>query len=778
MTGISETTVETESVLDDKTFDKFKILFNNTSDGIYLFDENGRFVDYNKVAEMICGYAKHELIGQTLFESGLLFENQFSIVSKIFSKNNVGKSSGPDELTIITKRGEQIPVVIHTFPINIEKKRFIIGIARDISKRKKAEEEKILAQQDMINTLKRIPGHVFRITREDDGEFIFILSEGTIASFNNLTTESIKGLKLKDISSEESFESIKSFYEKAFNGEEISFEIPLRNSWYRTYLLPFKVNEHNKVIEIIGYSIDITEHKKATEKIKENEKFFNDVFNSISDGISILDKDLNIIQTNKIMEKMYHHNFPFHGKKCFAVYQNRSIPCENCPSLKAIETKRTQSCIVPYPDSENPSGWIDLSSYPIIDMNGSATGVIEYVKDITERKKVELELISQTKRLKNILSGTNAGTWEWNIQTGETIFNEQWAKMIGYTLEEISPTSYETWKRFVHPDDFQKSTDLINKHIQGEIDQYECECRMKHKDGHWIWVLDRGKVISRTENGKPFWMFGIHIDISERKKMDDELNKAHLELKQLNDNLEEKVIERTNQVNILLKQKDEFVNQLGHDLKNPLGPLLNLLPILEKTETDGKKQQMFKVINRNVEYMRNLVNKILQLAQLKSPNTNLYYESFHLKGEVQEIIKTNILMFEEHHITIDNQLSDELILNADKLKIHEVFTNIFNNAVKYSKNDGGHIVINQSHDNEGLVTISIKDEGIGMDQHQLDIIFDEFYKADSSRHDFQNSGLGLSIAKRIVELHGGQIWAESKGPDKGSTFYFTLPTST
>jgi PAS domain S-box-containing protein len=86
MTGISETTVETESVLDDKTYDKFKILFNNTSDGIYLFDKNGRFVDYNKAAEMICGYVKHELIGQTLFESGLLFEINFQLYQKFFLK--------------------------------------------------------------------------------------------------------------------------------------------------------------------------------------------------------------------------------------------------------------------------------------------------------------------------------------------------------------------------------------------------------------------------------------------------------------------------------------------------------------------------------------------------------------------------------------------------------------------------------------------------------------------------------------------------------------------
>ena len=777
MVGISEATIEVDSVLENKTYDKFKILFDEAPDAIYLLDIKGQFVDGNKAAEMISGFEKNELIGKTLSESNLLSKSQLPIALKIISKNFLGKPSGPDELILNTKYGKLLPVEIRTFPIIIENKRYIMGIARDITERKKTEEDKQRIQQDMINTLKGLPGHVFRVKRDENGEFIYILSEGTIATSFDITTDRIKGLKLKNISSQESYEIIKSYYEKAFNGKDISFEIPLRETWFRTHLLPYKFNENNEVVEIIGYSVDFTEHKKATDKLKENDKFLNDVFNSISDGISILDKDLNIIQTNKIMKKMYHYNLPFNGKKCFAVYQNRSLPCDNCPSLKAIETKRTQSCIVPYPDANNPSGWMDLSSYPLIDMNGSVIGIIEYVKDITERKKVELELISQTKRLKNIISGTNAGTWEWNIQTGETIFNEKWATIIGYSLEEISPTVFETWKNYVHPDDFQKANNLLTKHIQGELNQYECEYRMKHKEGHWVWVLDIGKVISWTEDGKPLWMFGIHIDISERKKMDEELKKTHLELKKLNDNLEEKVLERTNQVNALLKQKDEFINQLGHDLKNPLGPLLNLLPLIEKSETDVKKQQMFKVINRNVEYMRNLVNKILQLAQLKSPNINLFFENFNLKHEVQEIIQTNILMFKKHHITIDNQLSEGLIIKADKLKIHEVFTNIFNNAVKYSKQDGGYIVLDQSYDNEGFITISIKDDGIGMNRNQIDLVFNEFYKADTSRHDFQNSGLGLSIVKRIIELHGGQIWVESEGPDTDSTFYFTLPIS-
>jgi signal transduction histidine kinase len=116
---------------------------------------------------------------------------------------------------------------------------------------------------------------------------------------------------------------------------------------------------------------------------------------------------------------------------------------------------------------------------------------------------------------------------------------------------------------------------------------------------------------------------------------------------------------------------------------------------------------------------------------------------------------------------------DELFINADKLKIHELFNNILNNAVKYS-NGKGIITIHGTHEHDHVL-FSVKDTGIGMNDEQLSHIFDEFYKADPSRHDFDSSGLGMSIAKRIVEKHGGSIWAKSKGIGKGSTFYFTLP---
>ena len=139
-------------------------------------------------------------------------------------------------------------------------------------------------------------------------------------------------------------------------------------------------------------------------------------------------------------------------------------------------------------------------------------------KEIGTRLLAELELDREKQRLASIIEGTDVGTWEWNIQTGETIFNERWAEIIGYTLDEISPVSIETWMKFAHPDDLKMSGELLEKHFAGESDHYTFESRMKHKNGTWVWVLDRGKVHSRDLEGKPLLMSGTHQDISERKR--------------------------------------------------------------------------------------------------------------------------------------------------------------------------------------------------------------------------------------------------------------------
>ena len=268
-------------------------------------------------------------------------------------------------------------------------------------------------------------------------------------------------------------------------------------------------------------------------------------------------------------------------------------------------------------------------------------------------------------------------------------------------------------------------------------------------------------------------------ELEEKTNRLEQINKdlmtAREELNVLNKNLERRVQERTQEVEKLLKQKDEFINQLGHDLKNPLGPLINLLPLLEDQEADAAKKEMLTVLHRNADYMKNLVVKTLELAVLNSPNTRFSMEHTSLFKEVSQIIDNKKILFDEKKVRITNTIDRALKVKADRLRLEELLTNLFENSVKYSK-DGCTITVGAEPSN-GMVKVSVADTGIGMTQEEIDRIFDEFYKADSARHDIQSTGLGMSICKRIVEKHGGSIWVESPGPGKGTTVFFTLPAA-
>jgi len=188
---------------------------------------------------------------------------------------------------------------------------------------------------------------------------------------------------------------------------------------------------------------------------------------------------------------------------------------------------------------------------------------VSALRDITEDKRATELLATERRRLAYILEGTNVGTWEWNVQTGEVVFNERWANIIGYTLEEISPTSIDTWTKFAHPDDLEVSGELLERHFGGELDYYECEARMRHKDGSWIWVLDRGRVATWTADGKPFLMSGTHKEISEQKRVEQERERLIAELKKAQESLQ---FEATHDGLTLLWNRSAILDTLESEL--------------------------------------------------------------------------------------------------------------------------------------------------------------------------------------------------------------------
>jgi len=183
--------------------------------------------------------------------------------------------------------------------------------------------------------------------------------------------------------------------------------------------------------------------------------------------------------------------------------------------------------------------------------------------DITQGKLDSKKLQDANRRLSGILEGANVGTWEWNVQTGETAFNDIWAMILGYTLEELAPISIKTWEKLAHPDDLALSESLLKRHFKGEIPYYDCECRMRHKDGRWIWVQDRGKVIELDSGGKPLMMFGTHMDITERKMAEEKI---------------------TN----ILAEKELILKEVHHRIKNNMNTVEGILKMQLLSQTNIK----------------------------------------------------------------------------------------------------------------------------------------------------------------------------------------------
>lgn len=163
--------------------------------------------------------------------------------------------------------------------------------------------------------------------------------------------------------------------------------------------------------------------------------------------------------------------------------------------------------------------WVRLSGNPTYKDDGQHDGFMLIETDISQEKITAEQIVLSERRLSAIIEGTHIGTWEWQPQTGQAIFNERWADIVGYTLEELFPINIDTWTALTHPEDLPKSAAALQRHFSGLDDYYDCVVRMKHKHGHWVWVHDRGRVYRWTEDRQPLLMCGTHADITEQVQL-------------------------------------------------------------------------------------------------------------------------------------------------------------------------------------------------------------------------------------------------------------------
>ena len=278
------------------------------------------------------------------------------------------------------------------------------------------------------------------------------------------------------------------------------------------------------------------------------------------------------------------------------------------------------------------------------------------------------------------------------------------------------------------------------------------------------------------------YLHKIKKELQKKTARVDELERnlviTEKKLFKLNKDLEQKIIERTVEINRLLLNKTKFIDKLIHDLATPLTPLLALLPMIKEEVQEHKLRDIVNICLRNATYLKNLVVHAQKFTELSSPFSEFYLKRTNLLKIVKELQKKYMDIFRECNIDINNNIKEDTFVMTEETHLLDVFDHLSYNAINNMPN-GGIITINAkplAQKTGEFILISVKDSGVGLSNNESKRLFDEFYKRDKSRYNLKSTGLDLPICKQIVEKHGGRIWVESPGLGKGTTIYFTIPS--
>jgi PAS domain S-box-containing protein len=386
-------------------------------------------------------------------------------------------------------------------------------------------------------------------------------------------------------------------------------------------------------------------------------------------------------------------------------------------------------------------------------VNGKAEWVLGTNLDVTERKRNENALIESESRFRMLADNIPQLAWIADSNLNLVWFNKRWLEYTGTTLEENLGVG---WKAVHHPDYLKAVAEKFERHLLEGIDWHDT-FPLRSKNGEYRWFLSRMSVI-RDESGKILRFFGTNTDVTEERQMAENLQQLTAELSEAS------------------KRKDEFLATLAHELRNPLAPVRTGLQVLKLL--NNKDQQLKKtreMMERQVSNMVRLIDDLLDVSRISSGKVELKREQINLVSAIESAIEGSRPFIDLGNHTLILDFSDnELLIYADPIRLTQIISNLLNNAAKYTQY-GGRIELSLKHLGSDLI-IKVKDNGIGIDSGMLTKIFDIFTQINVNMKGAQGGlGIGLSLVKHLVQLHGGTVTAESLGIKQGSTFTVSLP---
>jgi PAS domain S-box-containing protein len=500
---------------------------------------------------------------------------------------------------------------------------------------------------------------------------------------------------------------------------------------------------------------EITEQKGTEERLAHSERKFKTLFNHAPDAIFIHLPDGGFLEANEMACQWlgYSHQqlMNMHPRDLSPEDQSSGIP-------EKMDEVLMHGSLVFETDTVASNGRIIPTEVKarVIQFEGQQA-VLCYCRDITERKIAEKSFRESEERWQFALEGSGDGVWDWDIPSGKVYYSDQWKNILGFGSDDFDENE-NLWKKLVHPDDREWVIKELKRHLQSETPLYMTEHRLRCRDGSFKWIMDRGKVMARSEDGTPLRMVGTYTDITDRKRLEDQLRQAQK-----------------------MEAVGELAGGIAHDFNNILTAIIGRIYLLQ-TRLAGNSELLAHAdqIAYAADRAANLTQSLLAFSREQVMNPR----RIHLNETVKKSAKLfSKLVRENIEICITLPDPDPVIL-ADEVQIEQVLINLVANARDAIPREGRiHIATETTFFDEKFVSshgygrvgeyavLSVSDTGTGMDQKTKARIFEPFF---TTKEMGKGTGLGLAIVYGAIKQHNGHITVYSE-IGVGTTIRIFLP---
>ena len=759
---------------------RYRDFLENLNDIAYETDKLGNVTYCNKITEEFVGLSRDKIIGHNFLP--LFSEEDGKLAIENYTKTLNGESP-TFELTFINS-GKTCQ--FSNKPLKNDKGEIIgvFGIARDITERKKAEQE-LKIYRDHLEELidektkelkkseekyRNILENIMEGYYENDLKGNFTYVNDYFVKRSGYSREELLGKNYGFFFDKKKRKNLFEKFNQLYKNEippPVTFEAqwltPDGKQFFFEGLADLRYDSEGNKIGFYGLLRDITERKKTEQKLKDSEIKYRHLFESSPYFIGLLDLKGNLIDCNTAVNNFLslHTREDIIGKNFREIFsvtdKNKNlIPIFEKHFKSIIKGDITEAFEFPLNRSIGDMKWLSLHGSLIKIEKETLIQIL--IQDITERKRFEQNLKRSEQKFRFLFENTPISIIILNPEGVIVDCNPPTEKITGYKKEELIGRSYRNLS-LIPPEYLKIINKLFKKFFEGE-EVHRIDIQVYKKDNNLIWVNLQGSLVNI---GEKTFIQVLMYDITERKNAEALVKEEIKKLKELD------------------QIRKNLIIRVSHELKTPLIPVCGGAELLldeYKDHLDKGVKDIIEMIDRGGRRLKLLINKLLDLSRLEYDMLSLEKQKSNLSEIIKECSSDMNYLIKNRDITLNLEIPDSFYLDIDDVRINQVITNLLSNAIKNTPPQGNISIGLQKDDNWAKITVA--DTGVGLTKKEMGIIFTRFGKVERNEIgleyiDITGSGLGLFISKEIVDLHGGKIWVESQGRHKGCTFIIKLP---